>query len=193
MKNPDWTPDLRSRSDRRKYNLTESRIRWAMSQTNSNREAAIFLQVNERTYKKYASAIIDIESGKTLYELHLHRGVHREYKAVDYEKVHTKYDLRDIMEGKIDNPYGRRKYQDLLQKRKLIPERCSECGFNERRVTDQKSPLYLDFINGNLSDGRAENIRLLCHNCYFLFVGNTHGREQKYYKLAHTPGQIEFY
>ena len=31
----------------------------------------------------------------------------------------------------------------------VTKEKCNSCGFEERRVTDHKVPLVLDFIDGN--------------------------------------------
>ncbi|MEV7709860.1 MULTISPECIES: HNH endonuclease signature motif containing protein [unclassified Streptomyces] len=46
-----------------------------------------------------------------------------------------------------------------------VPQRCAECGTGPRW---QGKPLTLeiDHINGDWSDDRAENLRLLCPNCH---------------------------
>jgi hypothetical protein len=47
---------------------------------------------------------------------------------------------------------------------------CAECDFKERRILDMKVPLLINFVNGNKSDWRIENLRWLCYNCSFLFA-----------------------
>ena len=51
-------------------------------------------------------------------------------------------------------------------------EDCSVCSFHERRVSDYKIPLLLNFKDNNKNNYRKENIELLCYNHYFLQVGD---------------------
>jgi hypothetical protein len=52
----------------------------------------------------------------------------------------------------------------------LLPDYCSRCHFNERRLLDYKSPLLLNFKNNNKKDFKLENLELVCYNCYFLYI-----------------------
>ena len=61
---------LKNKAGRPRRDLTEAVIRNAMKHTQSNFQAARYLNVTIETYRKYARLYIDQESGKTLYELH---------------------------------------------------------------------------------------------------------------------------
>lgn len=44
---------------------------------------------------------------------------------------------------------------------------CEECGW-AKQAKDGRIPLELDHINGDSSDNRLENLRVLCPNCHSL-------------------------
>lgn len=52
-----------------------------------------------------------------------------------------------------------------------LKDECYACGFHERRVTDYKIPLLLNFKDGNKCNYLINNLEQLCYNCYFLQVG----------------------
>lgn len=47
-------------------------------------------------------------------------------------------------------------------------ERCVLCGWAERRPKDGRIPLTWDHIDGDCSNNRYSNLRLLCPNCHAL-------------------------
>ena len=51
-----------------------------------------------------------------------------------------------------------------LIKEGLLPNNCSVCGLTE--WLNKQIVLHLDHINGNHSDNRIENLRILCPNCH---------------------------
>jgi hypothetical protein len=53
-----------------------------------------------------------------------------------------------------------------------IKDECYRCGFCEKRVTDYKIPLLLNFKDGNKVNYLLDNLELTCYNCYFLFVAD---------------------
>ena len=52
----------------------------------------------------------------------------------------------------------------------MLDEKCGVCGFNERRITDNKTPLMLTFKN-QIGDFSRNNLHLKCYNCMFLTTG----------------------
>jgi len=60
--------------------------------------------------------------------------------------------------------YNAGKLRQRLIAAGLKQARCEECGLNEWRR--RSLPLELDHINGDRSDNRLENLRILCPNCH---------------------------
>jgi len=47
-------------------------------------------------------------------------------------------------------------------------EQCEECGWAKRRRIDGRIPLTWDHIDGDCSNNRRDNLRLLCPSCHAL-------------------------
>lgn len=63
-------------------------------------------------------------------------------------------------------------YQSFKLKKRLFNAglklaQCELCGWAQRAL-DGRVPLELDHINGDSSDNRLENLRILCPNCHSL-------------------------
>lgn len=164
---------------RKKFNLSETEIRYAFENTKSIRAAARFLKVDVITLKKYAKQYIDEKTGKDLYELHKNQagvGIRKGYTV----RKRGHHGLDDILEGKF--PTYRKYYS--LKKRIIsearLEEKCETCGYDTRRISDYSVPLLLDWIDGDKTNHKLENLRLLCYNCYYQEVGNILGGRHKW-------------
>jgi hypothetical protein len=158
-------------------NLSESEIRYAMANTRSCLSAARFLNVSYESFRKYALLYTDRETGKTLFDLHKNssgKGIPKSTRP----KLTGAYGLHDILDGKYPK-YSAKKLKPRLLRSGEFEEKCACCGFDERRVDDYTVPLILDWIDGDRTNHRRENLQFLCFNCYYLQVGNPLGGRPK--------------
>lgn len=157
--------------------LSEAVIRNAMRHTQSNFQAARYLNLTIETYRKYAKMYVDLESGKTLYELH------KNNSGKGIKKVSWKHDIsvekiNEIMASESYRAVNFQKLKNRLIYEGILRMECYHCKHSEKRVVDYKQPLILNFIDGNKNNWQIENLRMLCYNCYFLFVGNLFSEKQ---------------
>jgi 5-methylcytosine-specific restriction endonuclease McrA len=66
-----------------------------------------------------------------------------------------------LVEG---STYGSSRLRERLVAEGLLVPRCAECGLTEWR--GERLPLHLDHINGDHTDNRLTNLRILCPNCH---------------------------
>jgi hypothetical protein len=148
--------------------LTKEDILRAMAMTKSNLAAARYLHCSKNHYKMYAKLYKD-ENGVTLWDKHLNQSGKGIPKFLNNSKKEPA--LKDIIEGRVPmTNYKPEKVRSRLVKEGYLKEECYICGFHERRVSDYKMPLVLDFIDKNKTNYNKDNIRLLCYNCYYLHI-----------------------
>ena len=150
--------------------LTKEDILRAQKVTRSNMAAARYLHVSYNHYKKYAKMYKN-EDGKTLLEVHMNQsgeGIPK-FAVAGIDNV----PLMDVLEGRVPIEHfdSRKIKARLLSEGKLV-EVCSKCGFSERRITDQKIPVILNFKDGNKKNWHLDNLEFLCYNCSYLYAAS---------------------
>jgi hypothetical protein len=158
IRNPN-SPTNRSRAPGKI--ILRSEIEEAQRHTNSNAAAARWLNVNYGRYRKYAQLY-------GIFERHLNPAGFGVDKGAS--KRPTSIPLKEILEGKHPK-YSLAKLKNRLIARKKLIEKCSLCGFDERRITDKRVPLMLTFKDDDRTNFQLNNLALLCYNCMFLTTG----------------------
>lgn len=151
--------------------LTKEDILRAQKMTRSNKAAARYLHVSYPHYKKYAKLFKDEESGQTLLEFHMNqagKGIPKHLTSGGKEPP-----LMDLIEGRIPiEHFDAKKVKLRIIQECLVEEKCSQCGFAERRVTDTKIPIILNHKDGNKRNYHLDNLEFLCYNCAFLYAAS---------------------
>lgn len=177
----------KGKAGRPKRDLTESVIRNAMKHTQSNFQAARYLNVTIETYRKYAKMYVDQETGKNLYELHKNDaglGI----KRIKWNKEISVEKINEIVTSESYRAVDQQKLKNRLIYEGILRMECYKCEHNEKRVIDYKQPLILSFKDGNKHNWKIDNLEMLCYNCYFLFVGNLFSEKQiRTLEDAHAP------
>lgn len=119
---------------------------------------ARWLGISSDTFKKYA----------ILYGIYEPKPNHKGKRNM-FDPNRGKYPLQKILDGQFnDNLF----VTDWMVKDKLIRSKtflpkCNICGYDKRRIVDQKICLLLDHKDGNIRNFTLDNIQLLCLNCTF--------------------------
>ncbi len=148
--------------------LLQSEIEDMQKQAQSAKHCARLLGVSYPTYKKYAKmygifANCKNKAGVGIRKLNKGRGSHS---------------LEHILEG--GNPsYPNWKLKKRLLSTGFMPQVCANCGYDECRVTDNKVPLLLDYMDGNRRNHKWDNLRMLCYNCWFQINGDLFGKAMR--------------
>jgi hypothetical protein len=167
----------KNKAGRPRRDLTEAVIRNAMKHTQSNFQAARYLNVTIETYRKYARLYIDQSSGKTLYDLHKNNSG-KGIKRVRWNHEISVEKINQIMSSESYRAINQQKLKGRLIYEGILRMECYRCGHHEKRVVDYKQPLVLSFRDGNKNNWKVDNLEMLCYNCYFLYVGNLFTEKQ---------------
>lgn len=165
---------------REPLNITEASIRYAMKNSKSNSGAARFLNISLTTYEKYARRYIDDTSGKSLWELQKNQrgvGVKKPYNVLK-----GKFALKDILDGVYPKYSVHHLKNRLMNNADKVQFKtcCHNCGYDERRINDNKIPLILDHIDDDWTNHRRDNLRFLCYNCFHNLKGNLRGSQPQW-------------
>lgn len=167
----------KNKAGRPRRDLSEAVIRNAMKHTQSNFQAARYLNVTIETYRKYARLYIDQESGKTLYDLHKNNSG-KGIKRVRWNHEISVEKINQIMSSESYRAINQQKLKGRLIYEGILRMECYRCGHHEKRVIDYKQPLVLSFKDGNKNNWKIDNLEMLCYNCYFLYIGNLFTEKQ---------------
>jgi hypothetical protein len=151
--------------------LSKEDILRAMRFTKSNRAAARYLGVSYQHYKPWAKLYKLEDEGLTLFELHKNQAGKGIPKFLPNRRKDP--NVKEIIEtGTGWESFTPEKIKSRLITEAYLKDECYSCGFNERRITDYKTPLLLHFKDGNKCNYLLENLDLQCYNCYFLYVAD---------------------
>lgn len=149
--------------------LLQSEVEMAIQNTKSNMAAARFLGVSLNTYKKYAEQYFD-KDGNNLYDKHKNQSnIGIKKCRLDYH--YKGYTLEKILNNEVPS-YPLHKVKKRLLNWGVLVEKCSLCGFEEKRLLDGQCPLILVQKDGNKNNYHLDNLELLCYNCYYLTIGD---------------------
>ncbi len=153
----------------------------SMRYTKSILAASRYLGCTYNHAKSYFKMFTDESTGKTLFEIHKNREGKGILKHIT--RQNKKPNLESILNGGFDfRSWSAEAIKMSLIIEGYLAEECALCNFNERRVSDYKVPLLLNFKNGNKNHYIFSNLELLCYNCYFLRVGDIFNRNQNLIK-----------
>lgn len=162
----------------KRRDLKKEEILAAMGKTKSNRAGARYLNCSYTHYKMWAKVYEATKPGyNNLFEQHLNpsgKGIPKFLKSTGKEPP-----LLDIIEGRTDaSSFSPEKLKYRLITEGYLKEECACCGFKERRVSDYKIPILLNFKDGNKKNYKRDNIQFLCYNCYYLSIGDLFTNKQ---------------
>jgi hypothetical protein len=152
--------------------LSKEDILRAMRFTKSNRAAARYLGCSYQHYKPYAKLFKVDEldpNSPTLFDTHKNQSGRGIPKFLPDRRREP--NVKNIVEtGTGWESFSVEKIKSRLIAEGYLKDECYHCGFCERRVTDYKIPLLLNFKDGNKYNYLLDNLELLCYNDYFLLI-----------------------
>jgi hypothetical protein len=154
--------------------FTKTQIETAMRYTKSIRAAAKYLGCSYQHLKPFMKTLRVDDSdpnSPTLFEVH--KNQHGKGIPKFLPNKRREPNVKNIVEtGTGWESFTPEKIKTRLIAEGYLRDECYHCGFSERRVTDYKTPLLLNFKDGNKNNYLLENLELLCYNDYFLLVAD---------------------
>jgi len=142
-----------------------------MKQTRSIMAAAKYLNCSYQHLKRFMKAYKDDGTGLSLFELHKNQSGKGIPKFLPNRRREP--NVKIIFEtGTGWESFSPEKIKARGIAEGYLKDECYHCGFCERRVTDYKVPLLLNFKDGNKNNYLIDNLELLCYNDYFLLVAD---------------------
>lgn len=144
--------------------LTRNDVLEAQKYTVNNAAAARHLGVSYKHYRMYARLYGIFNS---------HKGGSRKGMPGGNHGGINKKVLEQIIKGNLSHANFKLnvlKYK--LVEYNFLKPKCNVCGFGERRITDNKLPLLLNYKNNNSNDWSISNLEFMCYNHFFLLVGD---------------------
>ena len=156
--------------------LLKGEIEEAKKHSYNEAGAARWLNVSFQTYKKYCKMY-----GLWQPQIHI-----RDKKAM-FDPNKGKYRINDILQCKYPD-LEIWKIRDKLIRSGKKEAKCENCGYCERRITDGKIPLILNFMDGNSKNHTLENMKIYCYNCTFNCGRGYIHRGKHYFDPDHIEG-----
>jgi hypothetical protein len=153
--------------------FSRDQILEAMDKTKSIKAAARYLNCSYQHLKPFMKRYTHPDTGETLFDMHKNQCGRGIPKFITHSAFNRKEPaIIDIVEGRVDpSHFSPEKLRYRMIEAGLLEEKCTDCGFEERRITDYKMPLIMRFRDGNTKHYNLGNVQLLCYNCYFLYYG----------------------
>lgn len=140
--------------------------------------AARYLNVSEQYFEKWARILIPDEWAS--YRARPIDGIVK--GSMEITKTSGYQIAEQVLAGTRTAPHTWTLYPHrrlaTLQRWGLVTDSCMQCGFHEKRVSDYKSPVLIDFLDGDATNWKLDNLRVLCYNCYFLSVHDLWGKSK---------------
>lgn len=130
------------------------------------KRAAVFKVIKGKYLKKNVQDNFCLFCAKVIasYRIYCSQSCHNEQKYLDYIERWLKGEEKGYHDG---GSYGISKYIRRWIREKY-GEKCSLCGWHEKNLTTGNVPVEIDHIDGDASNNKPENLRLLCPNCHSL-------------------------
>ena len=153
--------------------FTKSQIETAMRYTKSVRAAAKYLGCSYQHLKPFMKMLRIDDSdpnSPTLFETHKNQNGKGIPKFLPNRRKEPNV-KNIILTGTGWESFTPEKIKVRLVAEGYLKDECYTCGFNERRVTDYRIPLLLNFKDNNKCNYLLDNLEQLCYNCYYLYIG----------------------